>query len=108
MRFLVIVKGNEKYEAGAMPTRQELAEMDKFNDELVKAGIMLAGEGLHPSSKAVRISDPGATRPRRAGARDCARRARPCGSVTRGASARCGRGSTRRPRNWCPASGSGR
>ncbi|HEY6091361.1 MAG TPA: YciI family protein [Gemmatimonadales bacterium] len=67
MRFLVIVKGNEKYEAGAMPTRQELAEMDKFNDELVKAGIMLAGEGLHPSSKAVRISYSGAKRTLRDG-----------------------------------------
>jgi hypothetical protein len=56
MRFLVIVKGNQKYEAGAMPTQQELAEMGKFNDELVKAGIMLAGEGLTPSSKGARIA----------------------------------------------------
>ena len=52
----MIVKGNDKYEAGAMPTRQELIEMDKFNDELAKAGIMLAGEGLQPSSKGARIS----------------------------------------------------
>jgi len=56
MRFLVIVKGNQKYEAGAMPTQQELTEMGKFNDELVKAGIMLAGEGLTPSSKGARIA----------------------------------------------------
>jgi hypothetical protein len=62
MRFLVIVKGNEKYEAGAMPTREELASMDKFNDELIKAGIMLAGEGLHPSSKGLRISYAGTKR----------------------------------------------
>lgn len=62
MRFLVMVKGNQKYEAGAMPTEQELTEMGKFNDELVKAGIMLAGEGLHPSSKGVRISYAGTKR----------------------------------------------
>ena len=62
MRFLVIVKGNEKYEAGAMPKREELAAMDKFNDELIKAGIMLAGEGLQPSSKGVRISYTGTKR----------------------------------------------
>ena len=62
MRFLVMVKGNEKYEAGAMPTEQELREMGKFNDELVKAGIMLAGEGLQPSSKGTRISYAGAKR----------------------------------------------
>jgi hypothetical protein len=62
MRFLVMVKGNTAYEAGAMPTRQELLEMDKFNDELVKAGIMLAGEGLHPSAKGVRIGYTGAKR----------------------------------------------
>lgn len=56
MRFLVMVKGNKDYEAGAMPKQQELADMGKFNDELVKAGIMLAGEGLAPSSKGARIS----------------------------------------------------
>jgi hypothetical protein len=56
MRFLVMVKGNKEYEAGAMPKQQELAEMGKFNDELGKAGIMLAADGLHPSSKGVRIS----------------------------------------------------
>ncbi|HWC74027.1 MAG TPA: YciI family protein [Gemmatimonadales bacterium] len=62
MRFLVMVKGNKEYEAGAMPKRQELAEMGKFNDELVKAGIMLAGEGLQPSSKGARISYSGTKR----------------------------------------------
>jgi len=55
MRFMVIVKADKKYEAGVIPTRQELAEMGKFNDELVKAGVMLAGEGLHASSKGARV-----------------------------------------------------
>jgi hypothetical protein len=62
MRFLVMVKGNKEYEAGAMPSQQELAEMGKFNDELVKAGIMLAGEGLQPSSKGARIAYSGTKR----------------------------------------------
>lgn len=62
MRFLVIVKGNKDYEAGAMPSEQELTDMGKFNDELVKAGIMLAGEGLQPSSKGARITYAGAKR----------------------------------------------
>ena len=62
MRFLVIVKGNKEYEAGAMPSQHELADMGKFNDELVKAGIMLAGEGLQPSSKGARISYSGTKR----------------------------------------------
>lgn len=62
MRFLVMVKGNDKYEAGAMPNEQELREMGKFNDELVKAGIMLAGEGLQPSSKGTRVSYSGTKR----------------------------------------------
>src|SRR5467141_4014161 len=56
MRFLVMVKGNKDYEAGAMPSQQELADMGQFNDELVKAGVMLAGEGLQDSSKGVRIT----------------------------------------------------
>ncbi|HEV8197992.1 MAG TPA: YciI family protein [Gemmatimonadales bacterium] len=55
MRFMVIVKADKKSEAGVLPTRQELAEMGKFNDELVKAGVMLAGEGLHASSKGARV-----------------------------------------------------
>jgi hypothetical protein len=56
MKVMVFVKGNDDYEQGAMPKTEELAEMGKFNEELVKAGVMLAGEGLHPSSKAVRVS----------------------------------------------------
>ena len=55
MRFMVIIKANEKSEAGVMPSEQMLTEMGQFNEELVKAGIMLAGEGLHPSSKGVRV-----------------------------------------------------
>ncbi|MGH2836959.1 MAG: YciI family protein [Thermoleophilaceae bacterium] len=56
MRFMVIVKGGEDYEGGAMPSEAELAEMGKFNEELAGAGAMVAGEGLHPSSKGVRIN----------------------------------------------------
>jgi hypothetical protein len=56
MRFMVIVKGGEDYEAGAMPSEAELAEMGEFNKELADAGAMLAGEGLHPSSKGARIN----------------------------------------------------
>jgi hypothetical protein len=55
MRFMVIVKGSEDTEKGVLPTEQELAEMGAYNEELVKAGIMLAGEGLHPSSKGARV-----------------------------------------------------
>ena len=55
MRFMVMVKATKDSEAGVMPATQLLAEMGKFNEELVKAGIMLAGEGLHPSSKGVRV-----------------------------------------------------
>ena len=55
MRFMVIVKATKDSEAGVMPTEQLLAEMGKYNEELVKAGVMLAGEGLHPSSKGARI-----------------------------------------------------
>ncbi len=56
MRFMVIVKANEDTEAGRLPSREELAAMGKFNEELVRAGVMLAGEGLHPSSRGVRIT----------------------------------------------------
>jgi hypothetical protein len=56
MRFLVIVKANEKSEAGVMPTEQELAEMAKYNERLVNAGAMLDGAGLHPSREGVRIN----------------------------------------------------
>ena len=55
MRFMVIVKANEKSEAGVMPSAELIAAMGRFNEEMVRAGIMLAGEGLHPSSKGVRI-----------------------------------------------------
>ena len=55
MRYMVIVKSDEDTENGVMPTEQQLAEMGAFNEELVKAGVMLAGEGLHPSSKGARI-----------------------------------------------------
>lgn len=63
MKFMVLVKADEATESGVMPTEQELAEMGKFNEELVKAGVMLAGEGLLPSSKGVRLrySDEGTT-----------------------------------------------
>lgn len=54
-RFMVLVKANQESEAGRLPTEQELAEMGAFNQELVRHGVMLAGEGLHPSSKGVRI-----------------------------------------------------
>ena len=56
MRFIVMVKATKDSEAGVLPTKQMLAEMGKFNDELVKAGVMLAGEGLHDSSKGARIT----------------------------------------------------
>jgi hypothetical protein len=64
MRFMVIVKADEDTEKGVLPTEAELAEMGGFNEQLVKAGVMLAGEGLHPSSKGARIrydEDGGAT-----------------------------------------------
>jgi len=55
MRFMVMVKATGDSEAGLMPTEQMLAEMGEYNEELVKAGVMLAGEGLHPSSKGARV-----------------------------------------------------
>jgi hypothetical protein len=55
MRVMVFVKATKKSEAGVMPEEKLLAEMGKFNEELVKAGVMLAGEGLHPSSKGKRV-----------------------------------------------------
>ena len=51
MRVMVIVKASKETEAGQMPSEKELADMGKYNEELVKAGVMQAGEGLHPSSK---------------------------------------------------------
>ena len=55
MRFMVIVKATDESEAGVMPSEQMLDEMGKYNEELVKAGVMLAGEGLHPSSNGARV-----------------------------------------------------
>src|ERR1700736_2992123 len=55
MRFMVIVKADKNSEAGVMPSREILTAMGKYNEELVKAGVMLAGEGLHPSSKGKRV-----------------------------------------------------
>jgi len=62
MRFIVMVKANKDSEAGILPTQEMLAEMGKFNDELVKAGVMLAGEGLQDSSKGARITYSGNNR----------------------------------------------
>jgi hypothetical protein len=53
---MVLIKANEEGEAGQMPSEKLLTEMTEFNEELVKAGVMLAGEGLHPSSKGVRVA----------------------------------------------------
>jgi hypothetical protein len=55
MRFMVMVKATNESEAGVMPSEELLTEMGKYNEELVKAGVMLAGEGLHPSSKGARV-----------------------------------------------------
>lgn len=62
MRFMIIVKATKASETGEMPDEKLLADMGRFNEELVKAGIMLAGEGLHPSSKGVRVKFSGADR----------------------------------------------
>jgi hypothetical protein len=62
MRFLVIVKANKDSESGALPDEKILREMGKFNEELVKAGVMLAAEGLHPSSKGARVRFEGSKR----------------------------------------------
>jgi hypothetical protein len=55
MRFMMLVKANEQSEAGAMPSEAELAAMGRYNEELVKAGVLLAGEGLRPSSSGARV-----------------------------------------------------
>ena len=55
MRVMVIVKANTDSEAGVLPSAEELTEMGKFNQQLVEAGVMLAGEGLHPSAKGARV-----------------------------------------------------
>jgi hypothetical protein len=62
MRFMVLVKADKNSEAGVMPSRELLAEMGKYNEELVNAGVMLAGEGLQPSSKGVRVKFSGSQR----------------------------------------------
>jgi hypothetical protein len=62
MKFMVMVKASKSSEAGVMPSEKLLAEMGKFNEELVKAGVMLAGEGLHPSSKGARVRFSGKSR----------------------------------------------
>lgn len=62
MRVLVLVKASKESEAGQMPTEKLLADMGKFNEELVKAGVMLAAEGLHPSSKGKRVKFSGSQR----------------------------------------------
>jgi hypothetical protein len=62
MRFMVIVKADMNSEAGVMPSTELLTAMGKFNEEMVKAGVMLAGEGLHPSSKGARIKYSGKER----------------------------------------------
>lgn len=62
MRVMVIIKANEQSERGEMPSEQLLTDMTAFNEELAKAGIMLAGEGLHPSSKGARVVFQGSER----------------------------------------------
>ena len=62
MRFMIIVKATKDSEAGVMPSEQLLTEMGKFNEELVKAGVLLAGDGLHPSSKGARVTFSGSKR----------------------------------------------
>jgi hypothetical protein len=62
MKFMVLVKATADSEAGVMPSEQQLTEMGQYNEELVKAGIMQAGEGLHPSSKGARVHFSGKNR----------------------------------------------
>ena len=62
MRFMILVKADKNSEAGVMPDERMLTEMGKFNEELVKAGVMLAGEGLHPSSRGSRVRFSGTKR----------------------------------------------
>jgi hypothetical protein len=62
MRFIVMVKASPESEAGVLPSQELLTEMGKFNEELVKAGVMLEGEGLHPSSKGARVKFSGSKR----------------------------------------------
>ena len=62
MRFMVIIKADERSEAGEMPSERLLTEMGKYNEQLVKAGVLLAGEGLHPSSRGARVKLSGSKR----------------------------------------------
>ncbi|WP_163998413.1 YciI family protein [Pyxidicoccus caerfyrddinensis] len=62
MRFMILIKADKNSEAGVMPDEKLMTEMGKFNEELVKAGVMLAGEGLHPSSKGARVRFSGTQR----------------------------------------------
>ncbi len=62
MRFMIIVKANKDSEAGVMPNEEILTEMGKFNEELAKAGVLLAADGLHPSSKGARVKFSGGNR----------------------------------------------
>src|SRR5919205_1787491 len=62
MRVMVLIKANQQSEAGEMPSQELLTQMTRYNEELVKAGVMLAGEGLHPSSKGARVRFSGSQR----------------------------------------------
>ena len=62
MRFMIMVKANAESEAGVLPSQELLTAMGKYNEELVRAGVMLAGEGLHPSSKGARVRFSGSKR----------------------------------------------
>jgi hypothetical protein len=62
MRVMVLIKANEQSEAGEMPSEELLTQMTEFNEQLVKAGVMLGGDGLHPSSKGVRVAFSGSER----------------------------------------------
>jgi hypothetical protein len=62
VRFMILIKADKNTEAGALPDEKLLTDMGKFNEELVKAGVMLAGEGLHPSSKGARVKFSGEKR----------------------------------------------
>ena len=62
MRFMILVKADKDSEAGVLPSTELLTEMGKYNEELVRAGVMLAGEGLHPSSKGARVRFSGSKR----------------------------------------------
>src|SRR5688572_19961517 len=62
MRFMILIKADKNSEAGVMPSEQLLAEMGRFNEELAKAGVLLSGEGLHPSSKGARVRFSGTKR----------------------------------------------